>query len=362
MPIESFVEYRDYPGWAGKVHNVRAHVLDRGWNHSPRVNGRLQLRMLPYSKTEEKVILFRDPTSLIIPTGFFISGQMGPGLADATRVAEQQSFTRLRGKLYKGNAALGVTIASYKQSREMIVKRYQTITSQIEDVYARAMRTKRAGRDTAGVVLEGLFGWQPLLADVVAAASTVIHQAPVSTYVSGFGRGYTQYETQSPNEWQGLTTIRGNGIVTHKRTAQVTVSNPNLWLAERAGTLNVAAIAWDLVPHSYIVNMFTNVGSLVNSITDFAGLSFTGGCQTLTTHYTNSYEKSSRDWGTSMCIFTKSEKLRTPGNAVQPPPWRLQFRIPDANWSLAAIAASVATQKISSLMTKFPINRRIATE
>lgn len=360
MPIENKFEQKRFPAWAGGTHLVTTLSLSRGWQHSPRSNGTLILQSLPYHKKVDKCLTFSDPTSLMIPTGF--SGYLGTGMSQASLDAETQSYQRLRGKLYQGSAALGVTAASYKQSREMVVKRYQTITSSIESIYAQAMRTKRAGRDTAGVVLEGIFGWQPLVADIVSACTTVIQKAPPPVYVSGFGRGFAQDQEVSKNEWLGTTTVIGQGTVTHKRTSQVVVSNPNLWLAERAGTLNVAAVAWDLVPHSYIVNMFTNVGQLVNSITDFAGLSFSGGTITTTTHYKKIHVKTSRDWGTAQSVFSRDLKSRSVGNSMEPPPWSLQFRIPEMNWSLAAIAASVATQKFSRLLSAFPINRRQYTE
>lgn len=344
--------------------NVTTFTKERGWQHSPRRNGKLLLENLPYAYTQREIFHFSDPDNVGIPTA--LPGGPHGLISAATREAETQSYSRLRGRLYQGGAALGVTAVTYKQSREMIVKRYETLGTQVTELYAKAHRSRAAGRDTAGLVLEGLFGWQPLIADVYAAATSVIHHAPTGGYVSATGRGhYTEhFRTPNPEHYLQVSTVQ-NGNITHKRTASYTVSNRNLWLAERAGLLNPVAVAWDLIPHSYIINMFTNTAAIVNSITDFTGLSFTGGTVTVKHRrdYTTVYvwQGVNRSWTGSMNGFEKTHS-RTVGNAVSPPSLRLEFRLPNVDWSLAAIAASVATQKVSRLLQAFPINRRQYTE
>lgn len=355
MPQETRIDYQTIGS-----KKIPWYVLERGWQHSPRVNGRLVLIDLPYNKSETKMSIYRDPQNWGVPTSV---GPVDGNYDEALRTAEKQSYQRMRGKMYKGNAALGITIATYKQSRGMIVDRYKTITSDVAQLYADAHRSKRAGRDASGLILEGIFGWQPLVADIHAATTSVIQSAPTGGYVSAMGTGNFSWDFKDSNPYIRRNSY-GSGRITHRRTASYVVENPNKWLSERAGLLNPLAVAWDLVPWSFAINMFTNVGQLVNQVTDYAGLDFVGGTQTWTQNHIafQTVDTSPPFQGSAISGGSRLTKRRTVGNSVSPPSLRLEFRLPEANWSLAAIAASLTTQKVSGLMRAFPINRRIYTE
>ena len=138
--------------------------------------------------------------------------------------------------------------------------------------------------------------------------------------------------------------------------AMVRITNPNAWLAERAGSLNIMAVAWDLVPWSFVINMFANTGQLVNSITDFAGLSFQN--SSVTTTYREggaATETLDRSWvwpspGRTASRWTSSWNAMRKTRTVGPPPRpSLTLKLPDANWELAAIATSLMVQKVSSV-------------
>lgn len=158
------------------------------------------------------------------------------------------------------------------------------------------------------------------------------------------------------------------GIISHQTftlesrvtlAALVRVSNPNLWLAERAGTLNAAAVAWDLVPWSFIVNMFVNTGQVVNSITDFYGLSFEEQSRTVTTFGTlHAYARMSNPPpGKAYPSELRSEELlvhRSLGPFPRPP---LTFKVPDASWSTVAMAASLFIQKLPPLRILWSLRR-----
>ena len=59
-------------------------------------------------------------------------------------------------------------------------------------------------------------------------------------------------------------------------TARVEITNPNLWLANKVGLVNLPGVLWDIIPWSFLVNMFTNMGSVVNQMTDLAGVTLHG--------------------------------------------------------------------------------------
>lgn len=286
------------------------------------------------------------PTSA--PEGFgAVSSQFAP--------LEQETYAKLRGKLYKGSAALGVTMASWKQSREMIVDRYRQMSLQSDRFERRAhtvIKRTRLSKNRRRVniemsklgsqYLEMVFGWQPLLTDIHAAVSTVIHSQPDTQRVTARARGHVSGETviQVGRRWRGF-----NGSIACTRSATVEISNPNRFLADRAGLLNPAAVAWDLVPWSWVVNLFSNMGTLVNSVTDFAGLSFPSSSITKKANlqHTEVYTNSS---GTAQGVYHTDYKYTNLGGVGRPP---LILRVPDVNWGLAAIAASLFFQKFRRL-------------
>lgn len=265
-------------------------------------------------------------------------------------VLKSRSYASFRRKLYQGSASLGVTLGSYKQSREMIVGRYRQLNRRAGEILASVATTKVTAKKAASIHLEVVFGWVPLLQDIHSAATTVINEPEVHKWIRSTAR-----EVQTTNRldnWRNpwlKVNITNTVYAYHSRGALVTVSNPNQWLAERAGLLNPASVAWDLVPWSFVVNMFVNTGQLVNSITDFCGLTLDNGYQVQRAHGTSYWEvpyADSYNKGGSMLCYGRT-KTTTLGSAVSRPP--LIFKVPNANWELAAIAASLFAQKFGKI-------------
>lgn len=339
MPTETL---SDTPTAAGFVMNWKV----RNWSHSNRVAGKLRLRNNPYTLTAGRItrLQYADGYSSYVPkqapSGFDVP--YGVLNAYGLQALERTCYSKIRGKLYYGSASLGVTLATVKQSREMIVKRYGFLNRRCSEIAAdlfrvdgsrRYPKTRHAER-LAGFHLEVIFGWVPLLADIHAAAYNVIQLDDVTEFISVAANNVGQ--TQS-----GIDEYFTRARVSYHVGARV--SNPNTWLAERAGLLNPAAVVWDIVPWSFVVNMFTNMGQLVQSITDFAGLEFSNMYSTTTVGY-----RCVRDYG-GVVNSSWSGIHQDRREAYFPMPPALTFRLPDASWGTAAMAASLFTQRFSRL-------------
>lgn len=343
------------------------YVWRKSWSHSPRVNGQLKLQPLTYS------LVYRDPFRGIpgpkgapnylnaseLPTwGSF------PEVQSALASARNNAYGRLRGRLYSGKASLGVTIASAKQSRDMVQKRFHILESKA-DRSLRLLEAARTSRKPAselarwasGFHLEVIFGWVPLVQDIVAATTTVVQRADDLNFVRGSSQ--TSVSAQSITRYGGRqATFDLTARVRVTYACGVQITNRNRWLQERAGLLNVGAVALDLVPWSFVANMFVNVNSLVNSVTDFSGLSF------------NRITVTEKFWGLHIGEERGTLSTSLPGDygrvsrrfvlqnrSVQgsiPRP-TLEFRRPELTWETAAMAGSLFTQKFRALSSAYQI-------
>lgn len=317
------------------------------WYNSPRnPDGSLRLQANPFSREWTKLLTWRtdgmwETEANLQSAGVNPGAELGGAyLYDALYNA---CYAKFRSKLYEGNAALGVTAASWKQSREMIVNRYQQLNHKCDVAAARLGSKRVRPKDIADFHLEVIFGWVPLLQDIHNATMTVIQKGVPPIWV----KARVFDNSRRPRF------VRRRTIVTHdvsssvSMSAQVTVSNPNLWLMERAGLLNPASVAWDVVPWSFVVNMFVNTGQLVNSLTDFSGLTFTNGCTTRQTSLLSRWEWTRSGASVGFSTTQSNEKYQSSGAPVRP---SFQFKLPGVNIETAAMAASLFTQKFSGVL------------
>lgn len=293
-------------------------------------------------------------------------GDIGDGPAlRAWQSAYNQAYGRYRGRLRKGGASLGVALGTYKQSREMVVNRSNQLAD-LTDKQQRALlqinrnihnrgpagrQARAALRVGSSLYLETIFGWVPLMQDMWAAANTVVQGAPLSGWMTGRGKGDWIDTRDWPDPYGGLVG-QCAGDVTVTVAAGYSVSNPNLWLAERSGLLNPAAVAWDLVPASFLANWFGNFGQIIGSITDFAGLSFEN--ESVTTTYRregNHVAQRTAYYPTTTSVtWRESRKVRSVGDIPAP---SFQFKLPDVNWGMAQIAFALVGQRINTVLKLF---------
>lgn len=357
MPIETQYTTTRFT-MDGYSANVVALNSRKVWEQGPRDrSGKLVLEAHAHERAVGRLMAFRPTKGLGVVTlqgapGFQLKGD-NPFYRMSQRLSAE-AYAKFRGKLYYGKASLGVTAASYRQSAEMIRNRYGTLNqsatsllSQLSDELAGRRTAGKNSRSASSTYLEYLFGWSPLVEDVRAAVNTVCQHAAVDSWVAGTARGAeTSFEKYGDSSEWGTYTRSGHARV--KRCAMVRITNPNLWLAERAGAVNIAAIAWDLVPWSFVVNMFSNVGQIVNSVTDFVGLGFDKESTTTfaKVYTTNEYFIPSRGGSLGTSTFVTDEKNRLVGATKRPP---LTVKVPDVNWETAAMAASLFNQKLNAI-------------
>lgn len=114
-------------------------------------------------------------------------------------------------------------------------------------------------------------GWAPAVADIHNAVKVVmIDRYPESIPVRA-GSSTSVALAQKVNDTLGYDNSYINGKVSCHITAYVKVVNPNLAMAGELGLLNPLSIAWQVIPFSFLVDWFGNIGQVLSSFSDLVG-------------------------------------------------------------------------------------------
>lgn len=351
---------------AGQVYLTRVEYMN--WNHSGRnpLTGKLDLRALPLEHTRDSVMShWRKPTT----TSSGDTRSWAPPSANSAQrlppdfswgPLDSAAYSKFNGKLRKGSASMGVTLASWKQSRDMIVNRSSHLSKTLDASISRLRgdkgareKLRRNRQPTASQVLEVEFGWMPLFQDFKAALTTVCKDGIPPEWVTSRARSSIMW-SQSGTESNPRIRESMDGTVWVTYSAKVQISNPNLWLLNRLGLINPATIVWDLIPWSFVVNMFLNVNAMISSITDEVGLDITNRSLTRgslvgheTLQYSEPYDGQPLGWpGPSFSRILNKSRYRTVGTS---PKLEWQVKVPELNWELALIASSLVVQRFQTI-------------
>jgi len=299
------------------------------------------------------------------------AGTIYPGGYSSTRnrlYAEARA--RFDGRIRAGHADLGVSLGSWKQSWDMIAKRsgqaarsldraHRRLSERLNNSQRLEQHRRLSKRDRelrrwvgdnkaletpAGLVLETEFGWVPLFQDAANALSVMTKPCP-----NGWVTGRAKTAVYETSVLQGNPRLERTWSGKQQCTvcANVWVDNPNLWLANQLGLLNAPGVAWDLVPWSFVVNMFTNLGQIANSFTSFYGLRMNNMSTTHSIHYL--LESTMTYANTSAAAMSSNVVARRDRSVGGLAPIPFVFRMPELSWNTALLAVSLAIQQVTRI-------------
>lgn len=244
-----------------------------------------------------------------------------------------KAYNSLKGKM-GDQSTWGVNVLERQRTIGMIVQRVTQITKFARklnrfDFWGAAKElglskppnnvARRRAKSFGNAFLEYHFGWEPLVKDIGAAVDTLQHDFDSKRIV-----GTGQYAIKIPYN-SGSGTGRYSQMVEFidycKIGAKMRVTNPDLFLANQMGFVNPLSVVWELVPFSFVVDWFVNVGQFLGSMTDFAGLSISSG---YTTHY--QVIKRTESWQTGLVARYSSTFVRRgygiSGPTLKARPWK----------------------------------------
>lgn len=196
-------------------------------------------------------------------------------------------------------------------------------------------------KETASAWLLWSYGISPLLGDIQNATEVFIRKVPDGTRI--FAGAKEPLKSFYTNNDMGLVTIlKEAGEVRVGITSWVKVENYDLWLLNQLGLVNPLQFANEAVPFSFVVDWASNWSSVINSLSDFMGLTLSESCTSTKTQLTQdfaTYNTKNYDWyGTSngivrdCLIFNRTRGIDRP---------KLMFRYERFQWQRALNAISL---------------------
>lgn len=255
---------------------------------------------------------------------------------------------RLNNTLIKSRAALGITAATANQSFAMIATRANQLRKAF--VYAKkgnvvglartlgVKKRKSYTKDTAGLWLEYTFGWSPLVSDMYQAAGVLTDPYELSRAYGTCSAEYVavnHYNTGSIREDDSLYRTR---VVC---TAGLRITNPNIALLTQLGLSNPAAVAWDIIPFSFVVDWFVKMNRFVNTWNDMAGFAYVDPVTTVTKRYNGI---GLYDMGKTRYVTSTTGRRRTRQLDIINKPFRPEIVLPSVNPWLAGTSLALLVQ------------------
>lgn len=241
-------------------------------------------------------------------TELVFAGHLGPGFP--VNIPDEFWINKIRTSLRDTSINLAQTFAERKQLEGMftdygrrLVKAYSSLRrGNVSGVFNALLGTgnrphkgwKRTIRDATGVASDSWLAWQygvrPLISDLQGAVEEywkVRAVAPVirrySARVRNDARAGGSLSVASPPTAVHTNATQEGRIVCYAEFED----SAQAWdqSADRLGLTNPALLAWELIPYSFVIDWFINVGEFLEASGSFTGLKRLGlHITTTTTH------------------------------------------------------------------------------
>lgn len=231
-----------------------------------------------YGKIKEKIT---GPQGELLTSALEWKGSLGMITKRVVQIGSAYSAVK---KLRFTEAA---KILGMSTSQTRLVKRRILVSQGVrENTSTRSKTVKRVSTirregtfSPTSAWLEYWMGWAPLHGDIAHAIKTIGAAEPQSMH---FSVGVKLDESpeillrlnQTSGETRWDTTITSIKSGSYSAYGGYRIVNHNAFVLNQLGLINPALTVWQLVPFSFIVDWFANIGTVIGSLTDFAGIEF----------------------------------------------------------------------------------------
>lgn len=139
-----------------------------------------------------------------------------------------------------------------------------------------AYNGKPKGKNTAAKWLEYQYAWRPLMGDIYGSYEQLLEGFRKKDQLVTARRVITE-QSSSPERHVNGYKREGGSTLRVKCTIVAMVDRPTLLMLNQLGLVNPAAIAWEVVPFSFVVDWVIPVGDILGGITAPLGMRFIAG-------------------------------------------------------------------------------------
>lgn len=191
------------------------------------------------------------------------------------RALDRKALQRIKNQ----SANLAQSLAEHRQATDMlfgaardIVKTFHSLRSgRAPADFIRQLRNPdtRSGRRLANRWLEYQYGWRPFMSDVDGVCRQLSKHL-----LDGYPQYFTLTDEQTAPVEHSSSGRKGKGRETVKRKVRVRfkVSNSSLKAVSEIGFTNPALLAWELIPYSFVVDWFIEVGDWLSAFDALVGV------------------------------------------------------------------------------------------
>lgn len=285
--------------------------------------------------------------------GYYTDDSEAPSLS----TVYNEALSRLYSQVRDSDLALSTDIAEWKQLDHMLEKSFERIAPRLYR-FARNAKKKRKSWMTVDQArtaignawLQAQYGWRPLLSSIwellqfERSISSSRKLKARAQRVNTWTHRVAGTASWPPYHWMVRYSTRCEIGITYR------VSSPALFDLTRVTSLNPIAIAWELMPYSFVVDWFVDVGGYMRDWEQswFLGLDFVRGYVTYTTKevlvgsYSGSWDQSSIE----APFKTITVQLNRSGLTAPPRPKPPSFE-PHLGWQRLTSAAALINQILS---------------
>lgn len=198
-----------------------------------------------------------------------------------------QAITECLMKIGDGKANLAESLVTYKQTVDMFASTASSLFKAL--IHAKRGQWGAIPKDfglgkkggAAGHFLQFQYGWKPLMQDIHDLYEDVRDAGkPKSLLITArrVVRGNHSYKQKSTRLFEGRV-ADWTTTSSYSTTCHLTGKLSDIWLRRgtQYGLNNPAALAWELVPWSFVVDWAMPIGNVLQAFTAPAGLDFVSG-------------------------------------------------------------------------------------
>lgn len=190
-------------------------------------------------------------------------------------IAYNKALSKLYEQLRSSDLNLALTVGERKESAKMLRKAFAATASVVQKArHIRRQLLTNPSLLASNLWLQAKYGWIPLLSDIHAATEFHFHL---------FSEMKFKARASSRNEWKDYAWSNWLGNITVKRSHEsrcqfviyAGVANSDAYNLSRITSLNPLSIAWELVPLSFVVDWFYDIGGYLQNMEASLGTGLT---------------------------------------------------------------------------------------